>query len=183
MAFVGLEDYRRACDRAGELVDRVTLLEAIELVYELWFKDKYEERVVNFHSYFGLSLLDIGIDDLFKAKQYRVALAAYFQPRALRKLARMREMGHVTIPYPPKNHVEHASTMRVRIWVNKDVSLEFKTHRRKGKLRWSHVYESFTVIRSGDGFVSDVDRHRARKQALMVLNNVRDRAERNRRTG
>lgn len=172
MSFIDMETYKKACSTAQELVEPITLREAIFQVYEMWFKAKDEGKKIVFHSYFGLSLLDLGIDQLFEAEQYRKALAAYFQPRALSKLVSLREQQKAPVQVS-QNSVEFADLMRVRIRINKAVSLEFGTTRRTGPLNWKQVEEKFKIIHFGDGQVSDEDRRHARKQALQVLNSVR----------
>ncbi len=175
MSFIDMVSYRRACKGAEEGVDYVTLMEAIFRIYEMWLKDKDERKKIDFHSYFGLTTLELGIEDLFEAKKYRKAFAAYFQPRALMKQAALREFKQRIPVKVPENNVEFANSMRVRIRINEAVSLEFEATRYHGPLSWRHVDECFKVIRFGEGIISDEDRHHARKQALQVLNSVRER--------
>lgn len=176
MAFIDMVAYRRACAKARELVDPVTLTEAIYRVYELWSMDKDRGGKIVFHAYFGLSLFDLGIDDLFECEQYRKALGAYFNPRALLKLASLREQKLETPVKASANNVEFANSLRVRIRIDESVSIEFAATRRSGPLKWRHVDERFKVIHQGNGDVSDDDRHHARKQALQVLNSIRERS-------
>lgn len=177
MAFIDMIAYRRACRKARELVDHSTLMEAIYRVYELWLADKDRGEKIIFHAYFGLSLFDLGIDDLFECEQYRKALGAYFNPRALLKLASMREQKLETPVKVPANNVEFANSLRVRIRIDEAVSIEFAAIKRSGSLKWGHIDERFKVIRFGAGEVGDEDLHRARRQALQVLNSVRERAQ------
>lgn len=186
MAFVDMATYRAACSKARELVDPVSLLDAIHRVYDMWISDKEAGVRIDFHKYFGLSLLDMGIDssfpdELFVAEQYRKALAAYFQPRALRRLAELRAAAEETSVPVQNNNVEFANKQRVRIRIDEQVSLQFRATRRAGPLKWIHVDEEFKVIHSGDGILEDTDRHRARKQALQVLNSVRKRQTKKKR--
>lgn len=180
MAFIDMETYRKACLKARELVDPITLMAAIHGVYDMWFDDKRDGRKIVFHAYFGLSLLDLGIDRLVEAEQYRKALAAYFQPRALKRLAELRAIKREKPVRVSANNVEFANSMRVRIRVDEQWSIVFRATRRSGPLMWRHVVEVVTIIHSGDGTPGDEDRHNARKQALMVLNRIRTRT---RRTG
>lgn len=174
MTFIDMATYRQACKKAEEGVDPITLMEAIFRIYERWFKDKDEGKKIDFHSYFGPTALSLGIDDLFEAKKYRKAFAAYFQPRALKKQALLRLQQQVSVNVPD-NHVEFANSMRVRIRINEAVSLEFQATKRKGQLSWQQLVERFKVIHHGDGDISDENRHHARRQAFQVLNSVRER--------
>lgn len=175
MAFIDMATYRWACQKAEEGVDPITLMEAIFRIYDMWFRDKDEGKKIDFHSYFGPVALSLGIDDLFEAKKYRKAFAAYFQRRALMKLELIREHKREASDFVSNNHVEFANSNHVRIRISEDVSLEFQATKRRGPLSWQHVDERFKVIHFGNGEVSDEERHRARKQALQVLNSVRER--------
>lgn len=171
--FIDMVTYRRACKKAEEGVDHVTLMEAILRIYDMWFEDQDKKKKIDFHSYFNLTTLELGIEDLFEAKKYRKAFAAYFQPRALKKQALLRDLVRRTPVKVPDNNVEFVSSMLVRIRVNKAVSLEFKAINKHGPISWRQVVESIKVIHFGSGEIADEDRHHARKQALQVLNTVR----------
>lgn len=172
MAFIDMVAYRNACNKARELVRRPTLMEAIHRVYDMWLDDRATGNKVVFHAYFGLSLLDLGIDELFTAEQYRKALAAYFQPRALKKLAAMRKTNE--LHSASRNPVEIARRSFVRIRVTESVSLEFRAINSAGYLKWGHVVEGDKVIHFGNsGDLDDTVHHAAHKQALAVMNEKR----------
>ena len=175
MSFIDMVVYRQACQKAEDGVDHVTLMEAIYRIYEMWIKDKDGSKTIDFHSYFNLVTLELGIEDLFEAKKYWKAFAAYFQRRALMKLESLREHQQVVPVKVPENNVEFVDSVRVRIRIREDVSLEFKATKRRGPLNWRQLDERFKVIHFGDGEISDEERHHARKQALQVLNSVRER--------
>lgn len=175
MPFIDMATYRRACEKAEEGVDHMTLMEAIFRIYDMWIRDKDEGKKINFHSYFTAITLELGIEDLFEAKKYRLAFAAYFQPRALKKLAELRQLRPERPVKESSNPVKLANSMRVVIKVSEAVSFQFRATRRTGPLKWRHVDEQFKIIHFGDGEVDDTIRHHARKQALEVLNSVRER--------
>lgn len=177
MPFIDMQTYRQACLEAEDGVDPVTLMEAIFRIYDLWIKDKNEEKKIDFHSYFTAMTLELGIEDLFEAKKYRLAFAAYFQRRALKRLAELRELQPEAKTIESKNPVTFANSVRVVIRVNEAVSLQFRATRRQGPLRWRHVDEQFKIIHYGDGQIDDAVRHHARQQALKVLNSVRARKQ------
>lgn len=170
MTFIHMETYRAACKEADPVVDRITLMDAIFRVYEMWFSDLRSGEKVVFHAYFGLSLLEMGIGELFLAERYRKALGAYFNPRALKRLAQLRQIKLEL----PKNPVERATRSNVRIRVNASTSLEFRALKRCGKLKWSSVAESFKIIHvPSREEIPDEVRHGARRQALAIMNDKR----------
>lgn len=169
MSFIDMVTYRAACEKAHSSVNKVALLEAIDRVYAMWFEEKRLGKKIIFHAYFGLALLDMGIENLFDAERYRKALAAYFQPRALKKLAEIRSN---SAPKRSNNPVEKASKHQVRVRVTEDVSIEFRATKPSGELKWSHVKEVYWVRRgSGEPDVRKV--HAAQVQALAIMNDKR----------
>lgn len=169
MPFVDMFDYKEACKKADKVVDKETLYAAICGVYEKWIKAKEEGIRFIFHEYFGTTLFDLGVDDLFEAKSYRVALAAYFQPRALRK---KRELEHAR-KSTTSNKVEFASYNKVRVRVNESLSVEYVAPNHKRELRWRDVLESVRIWHVTGYLFKEELLYQARKQALAVMNDKR----------
>ncbi|MEX0917587.1 MAG: hypothetical protein WDZ93_00335 [Candidatus Paceibacterota bacterium] len=170
MSFIDMIDFRRACAICPK-VDPDEFKAAILGVYEKWSADKEAGVKPDFHKYFGLTILELGIEYMFEFREYQFALTAYFQPRAVRK--RKQQRG-IRIPLP-KNPVEHPATYnRVRIRIDRTVSIEFSGPAHRRTIRLPAVIEAYKIWHGPKHEIDDDVLHSARTRALAVMNSKRN---------
>lgn len=160
----------------SETVVPQVLEQATLCVYKMWSRDKKRDKVRSdtFHSYYGLSLLELGIDTLFEAEPYRKALGAYFSQRS-RLSAQLRKEERKSIPPVPSNKVDSASASKVVIRVVPEISLHFEAVKSEGRLKLAHVRKIGKSTHANGGTYTKEEIHKARVQALATMNNIRRR--------
>jgi hypothetical protein len=150
---------------------RTKVIDAIQRVYDQWISDKKKFKKISssrFHSYYGLALLDLGINDLFEAERYRKAIGAYFNKRS----QHMHELRKNITPVP-KNGIDAASTENVAIRVVPEITLHYQALRPTGTLSWDDIQRIGKSTHCKGAEYTKKQEHKARKQALAVMNSMR----------